>query len=701
MTNFVFPFDPTGSQLTNRIINEQHVITVQNFRDYHYVIPKFAPFFEDNFSVKRKLLDGTVQQLVPGIDYYFANQFLDASRACAKPVYGSVSFLDTDAAGIITINYYTVGGMWNITVEEIARILAEETRNPRITAWEQVTYLPERFPVVDHEWDLTDMVGEKEVVSAIETVREAILNSAPGGGEGHMSDFNNPHATTKTQVGLGNVEDFPIATSALAQEGLSNAHYMTPLRTSDAIAAMVSGLMATHLLDFNNPHQVTKAQVGLGSVQNYAVALEIEATAGVVNNRYMTPLRTAQAIAAAMDTSITGHIANTLNPHNVTKAQVGLSQVANYPVASQQDALGGIVTDKYMTPQRTMQLVQSVMQQMAGAQINEHLQDGNNPHHVVKAQIGLEYVENYPIANLDQAREGIASDVYMTPALVTVTIVEKATPIAHLADTDNPHEVSAGQLGVYTTDEVDFKLATVDNKFSNYIEKDDQWVAGMPADDFITLTRNGTVTNALQLNGMGITDIVEQSVATLAIKSIDVATVEDAEENPHRWIMLGLVTGEFVPMDVESTAIDITHPDAYWFMSGGHKQEESEALNAAASSPAYIIHAKNGLMDVLHTVDVMQLNGEVDNDIQFGYTFSVETDALYVWLKTTAGYNDISISRLTSHGNRILLLDDDVFEEPEGIVYVTPTRYANAQDVSELTSRVQAIEDTLNSIVVV
>lgn len=46
----------------------------------------------------------------------------------------------------------------------------------------------------------------------------------------------------------------------------------------------------------NNPHEVTKAQVGLGSVLNYGVASEAQAKAGTANNLYMTPLRTAQAI---------------------------------------------------------------------------------------------------------------------------------------------------------------------------------------------------------------------------------------------------------------------------------------------------------------------------------------------------------------------------------------------------------------------
>ena len=41
---------------------------------------------------------------------------------------------------------------------------------------------------------------------------------------------------------------------------------------------------------------VDKSDVGLGNVQNFSLADEAEAKAGSVSNKYMTPLRTAQAI---------------------------------------------------------------------------------------------------------------------------------------------------------------------------------------------------------------------------------------------------------------------------------------------------------------------------------------------------------------------------------------------------------------------
>jgi len=51
-----------------------------------------------------------------------------------------------------------------------------------------------------------------------------------------------------------------------------------------------------HIVNKTNPHSVTKEQVGLGSVSNYSTASQAEAEAGTTNNKYMTPLRTKEAI---------------------------------------------------------------------------------------------------------------------------------------------------------------------------------------------------------------------------------------------------------------------------------------------------------------------------------------------------------------------------------------------------------------------
>ncbi len=56
-----------------------------------------------------------------------------------------------------------------------------------------------------------------------------------------------------------------------------------------------------------------------------------------------------------ISTALTAHEGNADNPHNVTKSQVGLEKVDNYPTAKQSDAEAGTDDNKFMTPLATTQ----------------------------------------------------------------------------------------------------------------------------------------------------------------------------------------------------------------------------------------------------------------------------------------------------------------------------------------------------------
>lgn len=100
----------------------------------------------------------------------------------------------------------------------------------------------------------------------------------------HIQNRNNPHNVTKQQVGLGNVTNVEQASK---QE------------------------FNAHATNHNNPHSVTKAQVGLGNVMNVEQASKQEFNA---------------------------HATNRNNPHGVTKSQVGLGNVDNVRQASYESA---------------------------------------------------------------------------------------------------------------------------------------------------------------------------------------------------------------------------------------------------------------------------------------------------------------------------------------------------------------------------
>src|SRR5699024_3216118 len=67
--------------------------------------------------------------------------------------------------------------------------------------------------------------------------------------DAHIAKKDNPHAVTKAQVGLGSVSNYALATQAEAQAGTSNAKYMTPLRVKEAITSQTSALTTKTYVD--------------------------------------------------------------------------------------------------------------------------------------------------------------------------------------------------------------------------------------------------------------------------------------------------------------------------------------------------------------------------------------------------------------------------------------------------------------------
>ena len=180
----------------------------------------------------------------------------------------------------------------------------------------------------------------------------------------HKGDKSNPHGVTKSQVGLGNVANVPQASKVEFDSHVGNTgiHVTTSDKANWNSKANGADL-AGHTTNKNNPHEVTKSQVGLSNVDNVKQASksEFDAHAGD-NNRHVTAQDKANWNSKAsgshthptsqitgLDPKLAnydGHIGNNNNPHQVTKAQVGLGNVGNFLQASKQefDTLNGTVS---------------------------------------------------------------------------------------------------------------------------------------------------------------------------------------------------------------------------------------------------------------------------------------------------------------------------------------------------------------------
>lgn len=152
----------------------------------------------------------------------------------------------------------------------------------------------------------------------------------------HSAKQNNPHAVTKAQVGLGNVDN----TADNTKNVLSATKLTTP-RTiagtsfdgSANIDITYSGLLGKPTLGTSSSKDVAAtgnasiSQVVLGSDTRLSDSRVPTGNAGgVLSGTYPNP---GFAVPMATQASLDTHASNGSNPHGTTKAQVGLGNVDN------------------------------------------------------------------------------------------------------------------------------------------------------------------------------------------------------------------------------------------------------------------------------------------------------------------------------------------------------------------------------------
>jgi methylphosphotriester-DNA--protein-cysteine methyltransferase len=141
-------------------------------------------------------------------------------------------------------------------------------------------------------------------------------------------------AATKTTTGVMTASDktnLDNTVQGLANEITDRTNAINSLRTE--LKTYVDGLIAdkgsdittletkvnNHIANKSNPHTVTKAQVGLGNVNNTSDADKPVSTAQAA------AIADAKAAGTAAQTSINSHAGRKDNPHTVTRAQLGLA----------------------------------------------------------------------------------------------------------------------------------------------------------------------------------------------------------------------------------------------------------------------------------------------------------------------------------------------------------------------------------------
>ena len=470
-----YPEDWSGTLPSNRITGETH--TVPRLKNKCFAL-NGGPFFTESLVIT---VATTGKVLVRNVDYKPIFLYQDASIYAGQEICAAIAIINDAVSGDLNVEYSILGGVYVSLVDALYQAIEALQLDDRPIDWEDIKNKPELYPPEPHIHHVSALYGTEHICMAIYALKQAILqgnsvemelvwaaiddaNAQRIAGDktltdlhySHSNRLDNPHQTTKAQVGLGSVQNFGLATQAPAEAGLVNNLYMTPLSVAWAIKVQAGALVDAHANRTDNPHKVTKAQVNLALVENFAIATDAEAKAVSVQNKYMTPYAVGLAITQNALIPLNAHIARVDNPHATTKAQVGLGSVENFGIATDAEAKTAGAQNKYMTPYH----VGLAIQQLAILPLNAHINDFDNPHNVTKAQVGLGSVNNFGLATDVEAKAASVQNKYMTPYHVGLAITQLAlNPLnAHTARTDNPHGVTKAQVGLGSVD--NFATAT-------------------------------------------------------------------------------------------------------------------------------------------------------------------------------------------------------------------------------------------------
>ena len=154
--------------------------------------------------------------------------------------------------------------------------------------------------------------------------------------------------------------------------------------------------VTAHAADTNNPHGVTAAQVGLGSVPNVSTNNQ---TPTYTQASTLATLTSGEKLSVSMGkimkaiTDLISHISNKSNPHDVTATQVGLGNVPNVstnnqtPTYTQASSLSTLTSGEKLSTSmgKIMKAITDLI---------SHIANKSNPHGVTAAQVGLGNVNN-------------------------------------------------------------------------------------------------------------------------------------------------------------------------------------------------------------------------------------------------------------------------------------------------------------------
>lgn len=213
------------------------------------------------------------------------------------------------------------------------------------------------------EQGIVDIVAAlNEALSTIQTIQNTLntYNTRIGNNERGITDIQKVNETQSANIRSVTEAHNALAEDVERDESAANAHYT----------------------NYSNPHRVSKEQLGLGNVPNVSTNEQRPTFSEASSNQNLASgetLSTSLGKIARGLKQLWAHIARTDNPHSVTKTQVGLGNVPNVTTNNQTPSYSVAVEDQELSSGETLATAFGKLKR-AVKRLYDHISDTDNPH---------------------------------------------------------------------------------------------------------------------------------------------------------------------------------------------------------------------------------------------------------------------------------------------------------------------------------
>jgi hypothetical protein len=171
---YPYPFDETGMLPGNKIINENHSVTVANGINAFVIVPDATPFFGNSLVI----VDSSGNTLVEGVNYYLTHHWQQATDHIGLPVYGTITLIEGYPVGSYKINYQTIGGEYVLApANAILSGLTASASGLLTLDWSTA---PTYFPPIPHSLELSSLNGMTQIYRGLSEIADSIKSPLAG-----------------------------------------------------------------------------------------------------------------------------------------------------------------------------------------------------------------------------------------------------------------------------------------------------------------------------------------------------------------------------------------------------------------------------------------------------------------------------------------------------------------------------------------